>query len=148
MSGSARRRGGGRTGGGNEASSESSSRRGAGRQFPAVFDGPASRGSASNTGSGAGRASNPSVGSGRGSPNVPSAGPLSPPSHSTGQSQTSALNQPASLLVDPALENPRRPTDSVRNVDLPASFYAIDNLVSTFSSLQQFNISCSALPES
>jgi hypothetical protein len=138
MSGSARRRGVGRAGGGNEGSSESSSRRGAGRQFPGGFDGPASRGSASNTGSAPGHASTPSVGSGRGSPNVSSTGPLSPPSQS---------NQPAPLLGDPALDNPRRLTDSVRNVDLPASSYAIDNLVSTFSSLQQSNIFFFALSE-
>ncbi|KAK5065214.1 hypothetical protein LTR84_001051 [Exophiala bonariae] len=139
MSGAARRRGVGRAGGGNEGSSESSSRRGTGRQFPGGFDGPASRGSASNTGSGAGHASTPSVGSGRGSPNVSSTGPLSPPNQS---------NQPAPFLVDPALENPRRPTDAVRNVDLPASSYAVDNLVSTISSLQQSSIPFSALPQS
>lgn len=145
MSGAARHRGGGRAAGGNDTSSETSSRpsrpsrRGNRHQGPGGFDGPASRGSASNTA--------PSVGSGRGSPNAPQGGPISPPSQrqSSGQSQSFSANQPTSgLLVDPARDNPPRPTDALRNVDLPASFYAIDKLVSASSVPEQPHIPPSA----
>lgn len=158
MSGAARHRGGGRAAGGNDTSSETSSRpsrpprRGNRQQGPGGFDGPASRGSASNTGSHGHHASNaPSVGSSRGSPIAPQGGPISPPSQrqSSGQSQAFSANQPTSgLLVDPARDNPPRPSDALRNVDLPASFYAIDKLVSASSVMEQPHISPSAVSQS
>jgi hypothetical protein len=45
---------------------------------------------------------------------------------------------------DPARENQPRYTTSLANVDLPASFYNIDQLVSTNSSLQFAQICRSA----
>jgi hypothetical protein len=149
MSGPARRRGGGRAtgGGGGGGSSETSSRRGDRLQVPGGFDGPASRGTASGTGSQGRRASNaPSVGSGRGSPNPPQGGfaPQSSqaPSQASAHSQVSTQPQTAPMLQgDPARENQPRYTDSLRNIDLPASFYGIDKLVSASSCLKQAYIS-------
>lgn len=150
MSGPARRRGGGRAAAGVGGSSETSSRRGDRLQVPGGpggFDGPASRGTASGAGSQGRRASNaPSVGSGRGSPN-PLQGGFAPqssqaPSQASAQSQVSTQPQtPPMLQGDPARENPPRYTDSLRNIDLPASFYEIDKLVSASSCLKQAHTS-------
>ncbi|KIW10210.1 hypothetical protein PV08_11171 [Exophiala spinifera] len=126
MSGAARKRGAGRaTRGG--PSSETSSRRGdrSGQGgFAGGFDGPASRGSASNVGSGHGT-----------SPNAPQGGfaPQNPPAASRGSSQSGggpAPSQPAAPLGDPARDTPSRYTDQLRNIDFPPSFYNIDQLVS------------------
>jgi len=133
MSGPARRRGAGRAGGSAEGSSETSSRRGD-RLAPSGFDGPASRGSASGTGSQGRRPSNaPSVGSGRGSPNTSQGGAAAPqaPSQTSVPSQLPSQAQTgAALQGDPARDVQPRYTDSLRNIDLPASFYEIDKLVS------------------
>ena len=140
MSGAARRRGRGRANAGDDNTSQSSSRRGD-RLQPGAFDGPASRGSASGTGtSGARRPSNPpSVGSGRGTPQPPEGG-FAPQAGQPGSRRSSvsgAASQPASQAAaqpiqrgDPARDRPDRTTDALKNVDLPASFFNIDNLVS------------------
>lgn len=125
MSGAARKRAAGRATGGT-TSSESSSRRGdrlGQGGFSGGFDGPASRGSASNVGSGHGT-----------SPNAPQGGfaPQNPPTASRRSSQSgsgAAPNLPAAPLGDPARDRPSRYTDQLRNVDLPPSFYNIDQLV-------------------
>lgn len=134
MSGPARRRGAGRAGGGAQGSSETSSRRGDRLQVPGGFDGPASRGSASGTGSQGRRPSNaPSVGSGRGgSPNAPQGPAPTPtaPSQASGPSQSTQAQTGPMLQGDPARDSQPRYTDSLRNIDLPASFYEIDKLVS------------------
>lgn len=128
MSGAARQRGRGRAGG--EETSDTSSRRGGppGAQpsrAPGGFDGPASRGSASASASGVGsqgrRPSNPpSVGSGGRSP-TQSQGSFQPPS--TVQQQR--------ITGDPARDQDKQPklTDALKNLDLPASFYNIDQTV-------------------
>ncbi|KAL6245196.1 Protein argonaute [Rhinocladiella similis] len=124
MSGAARKRAAGRATGGT-TSSESSSRRGdrlGQGGFSGGFDGPASRGSASNVGSGHGT-----------SPNAPQGGfaPQNPPTASRRSSQSgsgAAPNLPAAPLGDPARDRPSRYTDQLRNVDLPPSFYNIDQL--------------------
>ena len=137
MSGAARRRGRGRATAGDENTSQSSSRRGD-RLQPGAFDGPASRGSASGTGaSGPRRGSNPpSVGSGT----QPPEGGFAPQGGQAGSRRSSvsgAASQPASQVAaqviprgDPARDRPDRATDALKNVDLPASFFNIDNLVS------------------
>jgi hypothetical protein len=132
MSNPARRRG--RGGNPPTQSDTSSTRRGG--LVPASYDGPASRGGgSSNPGSGGQRPSNPpsagsAVGSAAGSPppsprlaHAGSFAPISPPASSAGA--------PPTLLTDPARDPAReaRLTDSLRNVDLPASFYNMDNLV-------------------
>ncbi len=157
MSGAARRRGRGRATAGDEDNSQSSSRRGD-RLQPGAFDGPASRGSASGTGtSGARRPSNPpSVGSG-----TPEGG-VAPQAGQAGSRRSSVLgaaSQPAPQAAaqvtprgDPARERPDRATDALKNVDLPASFFNIDNLVSLllfqidFMScvLPSYHLQCSA----
>lgn len=128
MSGAARQRGRGRAGG--EDLSDTSSRRGGppGAQPPRApggFDGPASRGSASGAGSGGGsqgrRPSNPpSVGSGA----------LSP-TQSQATFQPSTVPQQQQVKGDPARDQQNAPklTDALKNLDLPASFYNIDQSV-------------------
>ncbi len=127
MSGPARKRGAGRATRG-QPSSETSSRRGDRLQpggFAGGYDGPASRGSASNVGSGHG-----------GSPTAPQGGfaPQAPSAGSRRSSQSGGAppqpSQPAAPRGDPARESQPRYTDQLRNVDLPASFYNIDQLVS------------------
>lgn len=147
MSGPARRRGADRLTRGQ--SSEASSRRGDRLQPPpGGFDGPASRGSASASGPGShGRqpSNAPSMGSGRGSPNPPQGGPApqgsqaaSPRSSQSGgprpptQPGSPGIQRPAMQQGDPARDHQPRYTDGLRNVDLPASFYNIDQLVSAF----------------
>ncbi|KAJ9500329.1 Protein argonaute [Exophiala xenobiotica] len=126
MSGPARKRGAGRATRG-QPSSETSSRRGDRLQpggFAGGYDGPASRGSASNVGSGHGVS--PTVPQGGFAPQAPSAGGSRRSSQSGG-----APPQPGQLAPpqgDPARENRPRYTDQLRNVDLPASFYNIDQL--------------------
>lgn len=123
---SARRRGQAR---GNAAdTSDPQARRGPNpaRGRVAPFDGPASRGS----GSGGGSQSRTSA--------PPTSNPRSRQGSDAGQSQgnTQAGLQPAAEVApqaprDPALEAPRaRATDSIKNIDMPASFYNIDGLVS------------------
>lgn len=129
---SARRRGQARGNAGGNAPDGSNQQ---GRRGPnpnrgrvAPFDGPASRGSGSGGGA-------QSLTSG-----PQSSRPPSQPGSNAGQSQTSAQPQPAAqpaqqvaapVARDPALEiSIVRATDSIRNVDMPASFYNIDNLVS------------------
>lgn len=96
-----------------------------GRAAPVTpFDGPASRGSGSGAGTQS-QISGPAGGSRRGS---------------TARSQTGApsttASQPAAQASgppprDPAREGPApRRTDVIKNVDMPASFYNIDGLVS------------------
>ncbi|EXJ80239.1 hypothetical protein A1O1_08381 [Capronia coronata CBS 617.96] len=153
MSGAARRRGAGRATRG-QASETSSSRRGDRLQVPAGgFDGPASRGSASASGPGSqGRQAStaPSVGSGRGSPNPPQGGfaqqGSQPASRRSSQSGgPPPQTQPASPTAqhapvtrgDPARDHQPRYTDQLRNLDLPASFYNIDQLVSAFLDLKR-----------
>ena len=129
MSGAARQRGRGRVGG--DETSDTSSRQGVppGAQSPRApggFDGPASRGSASGAGSrGAGsqgrRPSNPpSVGSGARSP-----------AQSQSSFQTLQVPQQQRVTGDPARDQGSQPklTDALRNLDLPASFYNIDQSV-------------------
>lgn len=130
MSGAARQRGRGRARG--EQASDTSSRRGGPPvtqppRAPGGFDGPASRGSASGAGSAVGsqgrRPSNPpSVGSGA----------LSP-TQSQGSFQPSTVPQQQQVRGDPARDQQNQPrlTDALRNLDLPASFYNIDQTVRT-----------------
>ena len=139
MSGAARRRGRGRAnvqqGDGSTETSASQPRRGTARQVPAGgFDGPASRGSASGTGTSGRRDSNPpSMTSGQGTPQ----GGFAPQGSQPGSRRSSisgGQTQPAAAprRLDPALDPERVPrtTDALKNVDLPASFYEVDNLVS------------------
>lgn len=137
MSGAARKRGRGRaaaTRPGDDAS-QSSSRRGD-RLVPAGgFDGPASRGSASGTGqSGPRRGSNPpSVGSGTPQPAETGAVPQSGSRRSSVSGPPPPQPPPAQSQAprgDPARDRPSRATDALKNVDLPASFFNVDNLVS------------------
>ena len=126
MSGAARQRGRGRAGG--EETSDTSSRRGGppGAQpsrAPGGFDGPASRGSASASGVGSQgrRPSNPpSVGSGGRSP-----------TQSQGSFQPPATVQQQRVTGDLARDLDKQPklTDALKNLDLPASFYNIDQTV-------------------
>ncbi|KAK5089548.1 Protein argonaute [Exophiala xenobiotica] len=91
----------------------------------APFDGPASRGSGSAAGTQS-QVAGSATGSRRGS-NAGTQAPSQPDSAAGSQSQSAA--QVASIARDPAREGPAaRATDSARNVDLPASFYNIDNL--------------------
>ncbi|OAP56736.1 hypothetical protein AYL99_08848 [Fonsecaea erecta] len=136
MSGAARKRGAGRATRGQQPS-ETSSRRGDRLQVPGGgFDGPASRGTASqsgpgSTGRGAASAAS-SAASGAGSPSVPqeapSQGPSSRRSSQSGGQSTRAPQAPP--RTDPARDKPARYTDQMRNIDLPASFYNIDQLYS------------------
>ncbi len=133
MSNPARRRG---RGGNPQPQSDTSSARGGGLA-PGAYDGPASGGGASSNPSSGGRApSNPAsptsaAGSQSGSPSTSprlaqpgSFAPTSGPPSSAG----TATPPP---LTDPAREPERRAraTDGLKNVDLPASFYNMDNLV-------------------
>ncbi|ETI23114.1 hypothetical protein G647_04911 [Cladophialophora carrionii CBS 160.54] len=138
MSNSARKRGAGRATRGQQPA-ETASRRGD-RQQAGGFDGPASRGSGSQSGPGtAGRGAGstaPSAESATGSPGAPAGGfeaqaPTSS-SHRSSQSGGPEQTQPqaAAPLGDPARDRPPRFTDQMRNVDLPPSFYNIDQLVS------------------
>ncbi len=132
MSNPARRRG---RGGNPQQQSDTSSARGGGLT-PGAFDGPASRGGASsNTGSAGHPASTaPSATSGPGSqPGSPLGSPqiAQPGSFAPGPGSLSPTGAPTPLMTDPARDPERqaRLTDSLRNVDLPASFYNMDNLV-------------------
>ncbi|KAH0846902.1 hypothetical protein FOPE_12523 [Fonsecaea pedrosoi] len=134
MSGAARKRGAGRATRGQQPA-ETSSRRGDRLQVPGGgFDGPASRGSASQSGPGsAGRgaaSTAPSVASGAGSPSVSQGGPeeQSQPRRSSQSGGAPPQTQGTVLRGDPAQDRPSRFTDQMRNVDLPASFYNIDQL--------------------
>ena len=93
----------------------------------APFDGPASRGSGSAAGTQS-QVTGSAAGSRRGS----NAGTQAPSqAGSVAGSQSQAAAQVAPIARDPAREGPvPRTTDSLRNVDMPASFYNIDNLVS------------------
>lgn len=127
MSGPGRRRGTGRPPGG-DVPSETSSRRGDRLHRPSAFDGPASRGptSASGASHSRGGSNPPSMGPGRGSGRVSPT--LSQATLST-QAQATTPQPQAQQLGDPARDQPSRFTDALRNVDLPASFYNIDQLV-------------------
>jgi hypothetical protein len=132
MSNPARRRG---RGGNVPAQSDASSARGGGLA-PGAYDGPASRGGASNNPSSQGRrpSNPPSATSGAGSaPGSPSTSPrlAQPASFAPAPGTPSSVGAPAPSLTDPARDPARqaRLTDSLRNVDLPASFYNMDNLV-------------------
>ncbi len=141
MSGAARKRGVGRAARGQQPA-ETASRRGD-RLQPGGFDGPASRGSATQSGpaaSGRGAGSTaPSAASGGGSPAAPAGGfePQAPTASSRRSSQSGgpAPAQAVPQLGDPARDRPARYTDGMRNVDLPPSFYNIDQLVSHNSSI-------------
>ncbi|EXJ86436.1 hypothetical protein A1O3_03387 [Capronia epimyces CBS 606.96] len=143
MSGAARRRGAGRATRGQ--ASETSSRRGDRLQVPGGgFDGPASRGSASASGQGShGRQDSnaPPAGSGRGSPITPQGGFAAQASQAASRRSSQSggpaqQTQPAGLAVqqapvrpgDPARDQQPRYSDQLRNLDLPASFYNIDQL--------------------
>lgn len=93
----------------------------------APFDGPASRGSGSAAGTQS-QVTGSAAGSRRGS----NAGTQAPSqAGSVAGSQSQAAAQVAPIARDPAREGPvPRTTDPLRNVDMPASFYNIDNLVS------------------
>lgn len=144
MSQAARRRGRGRATAGNEDTSETSSRRGGPRQAgTGAFDGPASRGSASGTGASQGRrpSNPPSVTSG------PPAGGFAPQAAQPGSRRSSVSggqSQPSQAMPvvrgDPARDPQNQPrfTDNLKNVDLPASFFNIDQLVSHHTSLTYF----------
>jgi hypothetical protein len=149
MSGAARKRGADRGAGRatrGQTPAETSSRRGGDRlQVPhGGFDGPASRGSASQSGPGtAGRGSN--APSGTGSPNVPASGfeGQAPTASSRRSSQSggqpSQPSQPQAVVPqgDPARDRQLRYTDQMKNVDLPPSFYNIDQMVGRSPSLPQ-----------
>ena len=129
MSNPARRRG---RGGNTQPPSETSSARGGGL---APYDGPASRGGGSNVSS-SGRPPSmpPSATSAAGSPPAsPSTSPRAaqPGTFAPASSSPSSAGRPVPLLTDPARDPARqaRLTDTVRNVDLPASLYNLDNLV-------------------
>jgi hypothetical protein len=124
MSHAARQRGRGRATG-EQGSDTSSHRRGLpGAQpsrAPGGFDGPASRGSASGAASQGRRPSNPpSAGSGARSPTT-----------SQGSFQPPATVQQPRVTGDPAKDQDKKPklTDALKNLDLPASFYNIDQTV-------------------
>ena len=143
MSGAARRRGGR---GPPEQVSDTTSRRG-GPQIgsaparPGAFDGPASGGSGTNPssarpGSQGGSATGSATGSQQGSQQGSRAGsqPGSPrlqqggfQGTSTGSAAGAQQAQRADPALDPAAAS--RYTDTLRGVDLPASFYNVDNLV-------------------
>jgi hypothetical protein len=128
MSNPARRRG---RGGQAQPQSETSSSRGG--VAPAALDGPASRGGTSNPSSGGRRPSNPlSPGSAAGSaPGSPATSPRAAQPGSFSPASNAPSSAGAAPLTDPARDPARqvRLTDSVRNVDLPASLYNLDNLV-------------------
>ena len=125
---SGRRRGRGRAQAGDQTSDASSQPARGGIRAPPQFDGPASRGSAGSAGR---RASNaPSAGSGSGQPAPQDAQSAA----ATGSvSDVTAGVQRMGVGLDPALDpaNPaNRPvliTDAVRDVDIPASWFAINN---------------------
>ncbi|KAJ4516711.1 Protein argonaute [Exophiala dermatitidis] len=129
MSGAARRRGAGRATRGQ--ASETSSRRGDRLQAPGGgFDGPASRGTGSGIGSQSRGPSNPSVGPPHGSGSAPQgsqAGSRRSSQSGGPPAQTAGPSVPVTQ-GDPARDEPSRYTDALRNVDLPASFYNIDQL--------------------
>lgn len=134
MSNPARRRG---RGGNTQPPSETSSARGGGL---APFDGPASRGGGSNVSS-TGRPPSmpPSTTSPAGSPPAsPSTSPRAAQSatFAPASGSPSSAGGPALPLTDPARDPARqaRLTDTVRNVDLPASLYNLDNLVRLLTS--------------
>ena len=146
MSGASRKRGG--RGPGDQTSDTSSRRGGPLSQTlapPGAFDGPASRGSASAPGSAGRHPSNaPSVTS---QPQSPGGSPRPAQGGFTSTSASRGGSRPASIVGtpsgpqpgiqqqmrgDPARDFRPRYTDSLRNVDLPASFYNIDHLVSAF----------------
>ena len=136
MSGAARRRGRGRARGDRSEISDGSER----LTVPAGgFDGPASRGSGSGTAT-SGRAA--SVTSGHASPQRPSTGVAAQAggAGSRRSSTSGAPSQPPSQAApqsmprhDPALDPSRVPrlTDPLKNVDLPASFFNLNQPVST-----------------
>lgn len=149
MSNPARRRG---RGGNTQPQPETSSTR-SGAVAPGAYDGPASHGGASSNPSSGGRppsnapsATSPPSSAGRFPSNPPSATfPAGSAAASPGTSPRAAQQgsfapasgpqspggEPATPLTDPARDPARqaRLTDSLRNVDLPASFYNMDNLV-------------------
>ncbi|KAJ9611980.1 Protein argonaute [Cladophialophora chaetospira] len=149
----ARKRGAGRAARGQQPA-ETASRRGD-RLQPGGFDGPASRGSASQSGPGvAGRGAGstvPSTVSGAGSPGVPAGGfeSQAPTASSRRSSQSGGPAPAAAPLGDPARDRPTRFTDGMRNVDLPPSFYNIDQLYSLpteFAKRPGFNSTGQAVP--
>lgn len=94
----------------------------------APFDGPASRGSGSGAGSQS-QASGPPAGSRR-----PSDAGSRAPSQPATQPPSQSVAQTPLIGRDPAREGPApRATDGIKNVDMPASFYNIDDMVSQFS---------------
>lgn len=140
MSGAARRRGRGRARG--QADASDSSER---MSVPAGgFDGPASRGSGSGTSGG--RVA--STGSGRGGSPQPAGGfaPQGGEARSRQSSNSGAQSQ-GPPLHDPALDPSRIPkaTDSLKNVDLPASFFNLDRQVSQTTLSSILHIYCYTL---
>ena len=134
----ARKRGAGGRAARGQQPAETASRRGD-RLQPGGFDGPASRGSASQSGPATGRGAGstaPSAASGAGSPGVPAGGSEAPPPTASSRRSSQSGGPPPSQAQlaapqgDPARDRPARYTDSMRNLDLPASFYNIDQLVS------------------
>ena len=122
---------------------ETAGRRGD-RLQPGGFDGPASRGSGSQSGPAApGRGSAPSAPptGGPGSPGLqpPASEAPAPSTSSRRSSQSGGAPPPQAQLAaprgDPARERADRYTDGLKNVDLPASFFNIDQLVSQLSSI-------------
>jgi hypothetical protein len=132
MSNPARRRGRG----GNPQQQSDTTPSARGGLAPGAYDGPASRGGASSQPSSGGQhpSNPPSVISGGGSQ---SGSPVVSPRLAQAASFAPAPAPPSSAggtaipLTDPARDPARqaRLTDSLRNVDLPASFYNMDNLV-------------------
>ena len=92
----------------------------------APFDGPASRGSGSAAGT-----QSQVAGSATGSRRDSDAGSQAPAQPASVAGSQSAA-QVAPIARDPAREGPPpRATDSIKNIDMPASFYNIDGLVSS-----------------
>ena len=147
MSGSARRRGGrgrGRAGQPPDTSSGRGVPSGPAAP-PGAFDGPASRGSASGPPGSTGRGGSnvPSVASvpqsGGESPQPPQGAFTPTPGVQGGGRVASAAGAPQAAQAprgDPAREVGSAPryTDQLRNIDLPASFYNFDNIVSFYPS--------------
>lgn len=124
MSGAARQRGAHRTNGESEKSLTDQNVEQHRNAFTGIYDGPASRGSISGPPSNAQFSDTRSVGSN---------GPTSP------RLQVATLQQPGTFPpVDPARDNPVRPTDQLRNIDLPASFFKVDHKVTQLNSLENY----------
>ena len=154
MSNPARRRGrGGRGGRGGNTQPQSGSASGRGGGVaPGPYDGSTSpRGASSNSRSPGRAPSNPP--SATLPPGSAVASPVTSPhsaqsgSFALASGPPSAVGGPASPRTDPARDPARqaRLTDSLRNVDLPASFYNMDNLVRCLLEVLVLS-SCSNIP--